>query len=135
NAVVKKLQLYAPVSEEGKLVSSSAYETSPIKIAVASPDSLSETSMQYFYYDTTKREVVIHDQHYSLNNWVKTPYGVLLFTKNNDRNFTHKKFFFSLIQPKKVTQKLIGRLNISSVNKLSTVLSLKIQDEVPQRAQ
>ena len=135
NTVVKKLLLYAPVTEEGKMVSASAYETSPIKVEVKNPDSLVETGKIYFQYDHHKELVRIGQQSYPLNTWVTTEFGELQFVKNTSRGNSSKSFYFTLINPKVVTQSINARLLISSVNKLSTVINLKIRDEVPSRGE
>lgn len=135
NAVVKKLQLYAPVSETGKMVSASAYESSPISIAVKNPDSLRETGNIDVAYDARKELVKIGQLWYPLNTWVATKFGELLFAKNAVDGYNGKSFYFSLIDPKRITQLLNARLTISSVNKLSTVINLKIRDEVPSRGE
>jgi len=135
NAVVKKLQLYAPVFEVGKMVSASAYETSPIKIAVKNPDLFNEVDRIPFSYDDSKESVLIGPLWYPLNTWVKTKFGEFLFSKNAVEGYDRKNFYFSLVDPKWITQLLTSRLNISSVNKLSTVINLKITDEVPSRGE
>jgi tyrosine-protein kinase Etk/Wzc len=132
--VVKKLHLYAPVSEEGKLVSHSAYLMSPVRIQVLNPDSVKEIAKVYFSFDQKKQQVVIGNDHYSLSQWVATAYGTLRFVKNNNSPI-QKKWYFSLIDPRKLTQSMVKGVDISSASKLSTVIYLKLRDEVPKRAE
>jgi tyrosine-protein kinase Etk/Wzc len=132
--VVKKLHLYAPVSEEGKVVSHSAYATSPVRVEVINPDSLAEVSKVYFSFNPEVNKVIIKNQNYPLDAWVNTTYGTLRFVKISN-NKPKRKLFFSLVDPKKITQGLVGALNVSSASKLSTIINLKIRDEVPKRGE
>ncbi|MEJ7740728.1 MAG: polysaccharide biosynthesis tyrosine autokinase [Chitinophagaceae bacterium] len=131
--VVKKLHLYAPVSEEG-IVSYPAYRSSPVRVEALHPDSVTEVSKVYFSIDANTNKVVLEDIGYPLDKWVTTKYGTLRFVRNNN-NDPEKRFFFSLVKPKKITQKLVSNLNVTSAGKLSTVINLNIRDEVPQRGE
>ena len=80
--VVKNLDLYAPITQEGRIKSRSAYLTSPVVIQVRNPDSLVERHKVYFTFDSANREVVVAGQKYPLGSWVSTPYGNLRFLTN-----------------------------------------------------
>ena len=135
--VVKKLHLYAPVYREGKLRPESAYAFSPVVIESDNPDAIEETKKEVFFnYDAVKGKVVIGNTPYTLNEWVKTPYGTLKFIPQNV-SYTPEKsrsLYFRLINPNNVALSLIGGLDVSAPNKLSSIVALKIRDEVPQKA-
>lgn len=135
--VVKKLGLYAPITEEGTVVARSAYVYSPIKIEVANPDSLIPAQKVYFSLSGDSNAVKINNTEYPLDEWVDTEYGKLRFKTNPrfGRAEQQNPMFFSLIPVRRVGNGIRGRLAINSTGKSSTVLQLRLQDEVPQRAE
>ncbi len=136
--VVKKLHLYAPVMQEGKLNSISAYVYSPIRVEAYNPDSIryfEKITLQYFPKDST---VVLNNSYKgSVNQWLNTPYGKLRFVHNEKYSpgQNSKPFYFSLLSPKSTAGRMVGYLNISATSKLSTVIDLSYTDEVPRRAE
>lgn len=132
--VVNNLGLYAPVFAEGKFHRLSAYASSPLKVEVQSPDSLTEVTKVPLLYDEKENKAVVNGTAYSLNQWVATPYGTLRFSRNNTKNPAEGPFYFALVDPKILALDLLGKLDVSS-NKLSSVVSLKMQDEVPRRSE
>src|SRR5215469_13639924 len=131
--VVKKLSLYAPIFEKGKLKDLSAYASSPVSIQSFNPDSLIETDKVFFSYDYTSKKVTVGRNQYPLNEWVTTPHGVLKFIPQNGK--TRNQLYFVLINPKKLAFSLESGLNIEEASKLSSVLNLKLRDAVPKRSE
>lgn len=135
--VVKNLDLYAPVTQEGRIKSRSAYLTSPIAIQVRNPDSLWESHKVYFTFDSANREVVIAGQHYPLGSWVVTPYGNLRFLSNPNYVAADKSrpLYFSLRNVRAVSDELLAGLKVTQATKLSSVIDLKIKDAIPKRGE
>ena len=134
--VVKELNLYAPVFEEGKFKTISAYTSSPVQIKIQSLKDLKESPKVYFTFDEIRSKLKIENREYPLDEWVHTPYGTLKFTTNEKRtNLDTNPLYFSLISPKKVTVELLERLSIEGENKLSTVIILKLYDPVAERGE
>lgn len=134
NKVVNDLHLYAPIFEEGKFKSTSAYTSSPIKIRLQSPEKLIEAPKVYFTVDEIQGKVKIDDKEYPLEKWVKTPYGIMQFIINEERtNLNTEQLYFSLIKPKKITDKLVGNIYIEAENRLSTVVNITLLDPEPER--
>ncbi len=135
--VVKKLGLYAPIFHEGKIKTVLAYLQSPVKVEVRQPDSLIEQDKVYFEFDKDKSQVIIGEQTYPLNQWVKFPYGELRFVPNNRHRPTGEnlKLFFYLMDVRKVANGMIGGLQILPASKSATVLYLKLYDPVPERGE
>jgi capsular exopolysaccharide synthesis family protein len=138
-AVVKKLHLYAPVIQEGKVNSLSAYISSPISVEASNPDSIKKSQINInLKYDNKKGTITLNNGFTGpINQWLKTPYGKLKFKQNEkywpgDRE---KPFFFSLIPAKRVAGFMIGNLKVSASSKLSSVIDLSFSDEIPQRAE
>jgi tyrosine-protein kinase Etk/Wzc len=135
--VVKTLGLYAPISMESRLRTTSAYTTSPVNIIVKDPDNIiTEVEKIYFSYDTINLLVNISGKKYPINTWVKTPYGELMFiTNSKQKNNTRNKLYFSLYPIKAVVNDLIKKLNVTAANKLSSIVNLQFVDEVPKKAE
>jgi capsular exopolysaccharide synthesis family protein len=135
NEVAKDLSLYAPVSFKGKWRTISAYDSTPVKIQVRDPGALMEADEVYFNYDSSHFKVAIGNIEYPVNQWVNTQYGELKFMSTGQVVKVPKQFFFSLVDLRKITYSLSKRLQATPVSKLSTVVDLKIKDEVAHRGE
>lgn len=135
NQVVRRLNLYAPVFQEGKWRDASAYAISPIKIELQNPDSLTEANKINFDYDKLREQVKLNKQIYPLNQWIITPWGKLRFSANNSAYTYKAPLYFSLVHPKRVVQGLKSNLEVSSAGKLTSVVRLQLMDEVPKRSE
>jgi len=134
--VVKSLGLYAPIYREGRLRSVSAYVSSPIKILIKDPEEIIEREKVYFTFDRINLLVKINGQSYPVDQWVKTELGDLKFVLNNKEKVAGPDpLYFSLIPEKKVVNNMLKNLNVTAANKLSSVVYLQFQDEVPERAE
>ena len=135
--VVKKLRLYAPVFAKGKLRNVSAYSMSPVSIESRQPDSLVETGKVFFNFDSRNGKVIIGSDSFPLNEWVQTRYGALRFIPRNKeyKYSAEHPLYFVLVSPKKVALSLVGGLDVSSASKLSSVIRIKIRDEIPRRSE
>jgi len=139
NSVVKKLHLYAPIYQEGKFKSISAYTIAPIKIEVEKPDEIKPVKRIDFKYDDNTNTVLLAGvSKYPINEWVNTSYGKLKFVPNKaylGGNDKKKPLYFSLFQPKRLAGNIAGQLAVSPSSKLSSVINLFYKDEVPRRAE
>lgn len=134
--VVNKLFLYAPVFEDQKLKPVSAYSTSPIKIEARYPDSLIGGYEKIpLKYDQLKQQVTVNNQVYPANQWVKTNFGELKFSFTGRPYNNEFPLFFNLYEPKLIAAILLQKLDVSSANKLSSVIILKIRDANPRCAE
>ena len=136
--VAKALHLYAPIFEQGKFKSTSAYLTSPVRIEAASPDSMVESGKIYLQYNPANNTVILDNKYsYKLKTWVATPYGNLRFV-NNPKYYSSgqlKPLYFFLIQPRNAAQGLAGSLEVYASSKASSIIDLNYRDEVPERAE
>jgi tyrosine-protein kinase Etk/Wzc len=135
--VVKKLHLYAPILEDGDIKVTSAYTSSPIVIEAKMPDSIQPTSGKVtLSYDETKQQVTVGGEKiYAVNQWVKTPWGELKFSSRKPLYPNKYPLFFFLFDTKIVAATLLSRLDVSSANKLSSVINIKLKDENPKCAE
>lgn len=138
--VVKELGLYASIYRQGKFKSTLTYQSSPIKIKVLDPDNLLRVKNINIQFDSTKSVVKLNNDKkliYQLNEFVNTPFGILQFIPN--KNYTPierpDQFYFNLDRPIDVANGLLGHLFVSASGKLSTIIDISFQDEVPQRAE
>lgn len=158
---VKTMHLYAPVFEDASFASilkdgkintaihngqfpslfenralsaKSAYLSSPVLIEMQDPDQLHEVEQVFFSVDQAKTKVTIGDSAYAVNQWVKTPYGTLRFIPNDKQQTSPKNsLYFSLVEPKKMADRLLNKLNVTATSKLSSIVVLTFKDEVPER--
>ncbi len=137
--VVKNLQLYAPVSAEGRVVHQSAYKISPVNIVVKEPDSLKDVAKVPFKFNENSQTVNIENTSYPFNQWVATPYGILEFMPNKYyqglRKVNQGNLYFSLMGVKMTANAILDQVTIAPSSKQSTVIDLSINGEVPQRGE
>jgi tyrosine-protein kinase Etk/Wzc len=135
--VVKNLGLYAPIYIDGKISSVSAYISSPIKIFLKDADSLVETGKVYCSYNPDLKQVTIDGQPYILNQWINSKWGSIKFIVNKRyaEPAQKKALFFLLIDVKKIANGLVAGLDVSPASKLSSIINLKLYDDVPQRGE
>lgn len=135
--VVKRLALYAPITQMGKVKAVDAYLLSPIKIEVQNPDSIKGADKVFFSYDKKNQTVTLNDNDkYPINEFVTTPYGDLKFTVNKyySPSFeTDKKMYFSLEDPSVFASAISHGLKVSS-NRQSAIINMSYRDPIPQRA-
>jgi len=139
NEVVKKLALYAPMYEKGKVKTVSAYTLSPVTIEVEHPDSLTEFGRIDYSYNPASQTVLLQGKYSCiLNEYLKTPFGNLKFTPNvnysGQPTQPDKQLFFSLIRPTTVASDMIQGLAVAASSKLSTVVNMQYRDADPKRA-
>src|SRR5665647_2660414 len=130
--VVNKLGLYAPISQQGEIKTTSAYLTSPIAVRAASPDSLTDFKKIKLNIDKNNQEVILNDTFkYPLNQVVTTPYGRLQFLPNKNYEKPKqpvKQFYFALIDPRDLSSGLITNLKAEPASKLSSIVNLSYRD-------
>ncbi|MFD2248003.1 GumC family protein [Pontibacter ruber] len=136
NKVVTNLKLYAPIYDEGKYKTIPAYTSSPLQIELKNPESAQEYYNIYFTFSEVDNKVHIENKAYPLNEWVQTPYGEILFTRNkNKKESPQGALYFNIMQPRKATNSLLAQVFIETSSKLSTVITLGIQDPNPKRGE
>ena len=134
--VVKRLALYAPLSQKGKVKSGDAYEISPIIVEAANPDSLREVENVNFSYNKNDSFVTVGSKDkYPLDQIVNTPYGVLRFSVNKNyvpSQEAERQLSFSLYKPSKVAVDLSQNFAVSGG--VSAMVDLIYKDIIHQRA-
>jgi len=136
--VVKSLYLTAPVTQEGKVKEGDAYAISPVMIEVKDIESAKEVKKVGFSYDRKGRTVVLSGKYrYPMNEYVKTPYGVLKFIPNkhnpNATTVNKKPLYFSIDDFESTVLNYMAGLSITP-NKQSAIVDIVYRDPIPQRA-
>ena len=135
--VVKKLNLYAPIYEQGKVKASDAYMISPVIVVAQNPDSLDDADKIDFTYNKADKTVTLNNKgKYPLNQFLNTPFGVLKFAPNknySESRASDKQLYFSIANPKIVASQLLGSLKVAS-SRQSAIVDLSFRDPVRQRA-
>jgi tyrosine-protein kinase Etk/Wzc len=141
--VVRKLRLYAPLKQEGKIRTLSAYSLSPVSVEFENPEQIKSPDKAaekiYFDYKETAHTVTLAGKQIvcPLNEWTKTPYGTLRFTPNkryaaakND-----KPFYFELYAVSDIASGMLGSLKVATSSKQSSIINLNYKDPVPAKAE
>jgi capsular exopolysaccharide synthesis family protein len=130
------LHLFSPVFEEGFFSSVPAYTSCPIMVEVKDVSKIEEAELLKFQYDEPKEIISFNGKAYNLNEWISYSHGEIRFVKNPHLiNKGSGPFYFSLFDPREITNGLIKNLDVQPSSKLSTVVNLSIKDVVPQRAE
>ena len=138
--VIKRLGLYAPISEDKGFKTVSAYYSCPVSILSPYPDSLMHPEKQIkLNIDSSTNEVVLNNElRYSIDTIVTTPYGKLKFIPNKKYKKPvkpHGQFYFTLERPRILSGSFLGSLKAESSGKLSSIVDLSYRDEIPERAE
>lgn len=135
--VVKKLRLYAPIYEQGKVKASDAYMISPVVVEAQNPDSLDNADKINFVYNKADKTVTLENKDkYPVNEFVNTDYGSLKFVPNKYYSASRasgKQLYFSIENPKIVASQMQGGLKVAS-SRQSAIVDLSYRDPVRQRA-
>lgn len=136
--VVNSMHLYAPISIKGKLRDIPAFYQCPVLIEAKYPDSLIPASKISLQFDPIDQMVFFNNKPFGkLNVWMKSRYGVIRAIPNPrfKSNFEKKPYFVSLVPPSEMAVNMLRDLKVVSENKLSSIVSLRYRDELPDRCE
>ena len=141
NQVVNHLNLYTTLYQKQKFHDLNAYTTSPVTVIAADPSKIQPTEKEVeldYSYNKATGKVTYFSKEFSLNQWIKTPYGILKFVPNpnylNDP-LPDSKLYFTLSDPKVVADHIGNVLDVTTSSKQSSIINLSYKDEVPKRAE
>ncbi len=133
--VVKELKLYAPVYGKGKWHDQPLYDNSPIGIEAQNEEAITESKQIFFTINRQAQTIGVQGHNYPLNTWTSTPWGTLRFSAKNTAYESKAPLFFNLVDPKRVILSLTRNLTVSSTNKLASIITLALKDEMPRRSE
>ncbi len=138
DSIVNHLRLYAPIYVKGIFRDSTAYSYCPVVLEVFSPQSVTETRKIPFHYNRLD-SVVTMDKMYTfkINSWLQTKYGKIRFLVNDnwDHIYHTNDFFVKIYNPKDKSIELMNSIDLSTSNKLSSIIEFSYKDESPIRAE
>ena len=136
NQVVARLHLYAPVYREESMKNVSAYSTSPIAVQLASTDKIKLAKKVEFTFNNVTSTIQTEGGSFPLNKWVSSPFGKVKFIRTtNEYVQGDEKYYFSILSPKAVASSISKRLEVSTSNKMTSILNLKLIDEDPAKGE
>ncbi|PWT73098.1 MAG: capsular biosynthesis protein [Bacteroidetes bacterium] len=139
--IVSNLNLYATMEEGSEFITRPAYLSSPVTIELEKPDNLlhEANKVKFSYNDFSKTIVTEDGTTYPVGQWIDSYWGKIRFLKDslNPANGINagKSFFFSLTSLPKAINKVQNEIEISSSNKLSSVINISYKDPVPARGE
>jgi len=141
--VVSSMGLYAPIYRESgwnNMVIRSGYTTCPIRVEHIDPAKIIPEEKIPLSYQVDKNGVMAGNIFIPLDQWTKTPWGTLRFVKNKDfvassEDKAPGSFYFSILPVSDVADVISENLVTVSTSKQSTVVDIKIKDEVPKRGE
>lgn len=138
--VIRRLGLYAQISEDKGLKTVSGYYSCPLIILSPYPDSLRAPKKKIkLDIDSSTNQVVLNGKtRYPIDTIVSTPYGKLKFIPNKHFEPSeegHGQFYFTLNKPRMLAGSFLGSLKAESSGKLSSIVNLSYRDEIPERAE
>lgn len=135
--VVQKLHLNAPIYVRNSLNNKRAYLNSPIFIDVKSPEFIPVgIGSIRFDFDEKNQMVTLNEQIVcSLNQWVKTPFGILRFIRNSNFTRSDEPLYFKLVDNEFAANRVADLLKVTATNKLSSVINLQYRDGDPKLAE
>lgn len=135
--VVKNLRLYAPIYIKGQFFNRSAYLFSPVILEALNPDSLKGQLSGSFKVTAGTSNVTLDGTTYAPNKTIIF-HGVqirFILNPNNQGLIDPRTFYFSLIDLKTASASLDASLEIEGAKKETTLIGLKIKDEIPKRGE
>ena len=138
--LVRDMGLYTQIYSKGKLRDLLIYPASVSVIAMY-PDSLQDSPNIpiSFKYILSENSILLGGIKYPLGVPVATPYGkftILVNKRAASRTATVKgEYFLQIRSVKSAANNLIGLLTVVSAAKESSLISLKLEDQVPERAE
>ncbi len=145
--VVRDLRLYAPITMKDRFRTYPGYISSPVLVEAMGFDSLYDQHEKVFldavpiHYDAASGIVRADTANFAIGQWKTYPGTALLLRFVPNPRYVagvtggNLPMVFSLYNPKQMTNELVGRLNVAAANKLSSVVTLSVRDEVPVRGE
>jgi tyrosine-protein kinase Etk/Wzc len=140
--VVKDMGLYAQIYQKGQVRDILSFPSSPVNFIALYPEAIKNASHPIpFEYLPSERLVKIEGKKYPLTIPASTPYGIFQInlsegaTNSQLPNEGKHPFFLVVKSVKSVAKSLSGSLVLSANSKQSSVITLNLVDENPQRAE
>ncbi|MBC8035584.1 MAG: polysaccharide biosynthesis tyrosine autokinase, partial [Chitinophagaceae bacterium] len=124
------------IYKKGKFRPEPVYTQAPVKIKAKNPATIVDVEHIALQVDAKNAKVLVDGQAYPVNKWAITRYGDLKFEPTSYfGKAAGVEYSFSLHNPKLLTGPVQQALKVESVSKLSSILTLRFKDEIPERGE
>jgi tyrosine-protein kinase Etk/Wzc len=136
-AVIRNLNLYGEVIEEGKIRDVVLYKDSPLKFVFLEPDAIqiAATGRWPFTYNAAEKKVLIDGKRYPVGDTLETRWGKLLIQPQGKRPDTAASYILHLMTEKQWMQLLLATMKIIPAAKAGSVVDLEYTDAAPERGE
>ena len=136
-AVIRNLNLYGEVIEEGKIRDVVLYKDSPLKFVFLEPDAIqmAATGNWPFTYHAAEKSVVIAGKRYPVGDTVQTRWGKVFIQPQGRHTDTAASYTLHLMTEKQWMQILLGTMKIMPAAKAGSVVDLEYTDAAPERGE
>ncbi|HEY9261307.1 Wzz/FepE/Etk N-terminal domain-containing protein, partial [Chitinophaga sp.] len=123
-AVIRNLNLYGEVIEEGKIRDVVLYKDSPLKFVFLEPDAIqmAATGNWPFTYHAAEKSVVIAGKRYPVGDTVQTRWGKVFIQPQGRHTDTAASYTLHLMTEKQWMQILLGTMKIMPAAKAGSVV-------------
>ena len=146
-SVVEEQQLTTPVTIKTgwrNMVARSGFHGAPVRVEARNPEALVSSKVPIpFTLDNTGKRIGFEGKSYALNEWITSAWGEIRFTENPYFDLSKTKleqgdkpsYFVSINTLKSEIDRISQDLVANPTSKQSSVITMKIKDEVPKRAE
>jgi len=134
--VVKQIDLYASVYNEGRVQVESLYgENAPLYFIAQNKDSIEASGKFFFQIDWKKNTLTIDGRNVAFNDEIqfgKTKYKIIP-NLNYNKDLTGKNYFVIFNSIKSTASGIIGSIKAAPISYASTVIDVKMETPIPQK--
>ncbi|WP_341842279.1 GumC family protein [Chitinophaga caseinilytica] len=137
--VIRKLDLYGELYAKGRLKNVSVYgESSPVNFHFVEPWAIQDGPSEFVSvgYDDKKKMVLLNSKPYPINDTAGTPWGRMVIRMRDVATpIAEGQYFLKLTGERGLTQQILGKMKITPVSKMATVINLEYLDVLPSRGE
>lgn len=135
--VVRNLNLYGEVFQQGNIRDIVAYKNAPVQMKFLEPWNITNNTPDIvpLEYDSANRKVLLNHRAYQLFDTVATPWGKMVFTPTPGMDMPDHPCYVRITNEKQTMGALQSRLKVTPISKMATVIKLDYTDVVPARGE
>lgn len=135
--VIRNLNLFGNVYEEGKIRNIEAYDYSPVKLEFLEPWKINNPVPDKVPLQLVpvQNKVMLNNKLYALNDTVVTQWGKMVMRATPEGRNDVKLYQVRIANEKQMTQELMAKLKVTPISKMATVINLEYTDVVPKRGE
>jgi capsular exopolysaccharide synthesis family protein len=137
-SVVSELDFYTTIYNEGNVRTEELYgDNSPVKFIAINKDNIAGFGKLYFTMDWDKQRVFINNTYVPFDSTVLLGNTVYRLEVNQfyNKNVINKKYYVQGSSIESVAERIASRLKTNPVSNVSTVIEVKLETEVPEKAE